>query len=84
MLVWLCMHVCQVQEYGMCFSVSTPLPLSENFKWSFSLSPALHHPAGVHGCQESSGDTSAHGPEGLEKHQHQIQQPNMATEELQI
>lgn len=47
-------------------NVSTPSPLSQHLKRGFSLSPALHHPAWVHGCQETSGNASAHGPEGLE------------------
>lgn len=45
--------------------ISTPSPLSQHLKRGFSLSPAPHHPARVHGCQETTSDTGAHGPERL-------------------
>ena len=80
--VCVCVCVCVCVRACVCIGVSTPSPLSQHFKRRFSLSPTLHHPGRVHGCQETSGDASAHGPEGLEtKSQHHIQQPNMATEE---
>lgn len=47
-------------------TVSTLSPLSQHLKGGFSLSPAPHHPARVHGCQETSSDTGAHGPERLQ------------------
>lgn len=46
--------------------VSTPSPLSQHLERGFTLSPAPHHPARVHGCQETSSDTGAHGPERLQ------------------
>lgn len=46
--------------------ISTPSPLSQHLKRGFSLSPAPHHPARIHGCQETSSDTGAHGPERLQ------------------
>ncbi|TNN49556.1 hypothetical protein EYF80_040231 [Liparis tanakae] len=42
------------------------LMLGQHLKRGFSLSPAPHHPARVHGCQEAAGDAGAHGPEGLQ------------------
>lgn len=55
---------------SVTITVSTPSPLSQHLKRCFSLSPAPHHPARVHGCQETSSDTGAHGPERLQTHTH--------------
>lgn len=68
--VCFCVAVCARVSECECkrkvsVGVCAPSPLSQHLKRGFSLSPAPHHPARVHGCQETSGDAGAHGPEGL-------------------